>query len=391
MAIPLKYNLRNLMVRKMTTLATAGGIALVVLVTILLLSLVTGLRQMLVSAGDPNKLIAMRKGATSDVMSFVTREAVQALRYLPGVAQTPEGEPLVSPEFISQPLLPTKQGGKEMVLVRGITPMGFQVHNHIRFVAGRAPHPAVREAVAGIAASQRYQGLGLGETLSFGDRSWTIVGLFSADGSAFESEVWLDVGDLFKDGTAPGCSGVRFVIPPGTDSEALIRRIADDPRISLAAKSEVAYYEEQAEGAKALYLLTILLAVIMGTGAVFGAMNTMFAAVTHRTAEIGTLRALGFSRWSILSSFVTESVCLSLLGYVLGVVLGIGAVALVNQLMHGVAFQLPSFSTAVVTLRVSPEILLLALALAFVMGIVGGLLPARHAARLRVTEALRRA
>ena len=391
MPVPLKYNLRNLMVRKMTTLATAGGIALVVLVTILLLSLVSGLRQMLISAGSPNQLIAMRKGATSDVMSFVSRDAVQALRYLPGVAQTPIGEPLVSPEFISQPQLPTKKGGKEMVLVRGVTPMGFLVHDNLHIVAGRAPTPAVREAIVGIAASRRYQGLGLGETLSFGDRSWKIVGLFAADGSAFESEVWIDVGDLFKDGNAAGCSGVRLVTSPGTDREALIRRIAEDPRISLAAKSEIAYYEEQAEGAKALYLLTILLAIIMGTGAIFGAMNTMFAAVVQRTAEIGTLRALGFSRRSILTSFVSESVCLALLGYVLGVGLGVGAVALVNTIMQGVAFQLPSFSTAVVTLRVSPAALLIAFGLALLMGIIGGFFPARHAARLRVTEALRRA
>jgi ABC-type lipoprotein release transport system permease subunit len=391
MAIPLKYNLRNLLVRKMTTLATAGGIALVVLVTILLLSLVTGLRRMLVSTGNPNKMIAMRKGATSDVMSFVPRDAVQALRYLPGVAQTPEGEPLVSPEFISQPLLPTKQGGQEMVLVRGVTPVAFLVHNDLRFVVGRAPHPAVREAAVGIAASQRYQGLGLGETLSFGDRSWTVVGIFTADGSAFESEVWIDVGELFKDGTAAGCSGVRFVIASGTDQGALIRRIADDPRISLTARPEIDYYEEQAEGAKALYLLTIVLAVIMGTGAVFGAMNTMFAAVTHRTAEIGTLRALGFGQWSILTSFVSESICLALLGYALGVLLGISAVMLVNRVMQGVAFQLPSFSTAVVTLRLAPFSLLVALGLAVVMGILGGFLPARRAARLRVTEALRRA
>jgi len=378
------------MVRKMTTLATAGGIALVVLVTILLLSLVTGLRQMLVSAGSSDKLIAMRKGATSDVMSFVPREAVQALRYLPGIAQTAEGEPLVSPEFISQPTLFTKQGNKEMVLVRGVTPMGFQVHKHLRFVAGRAPRPAVREAVVGRAASQRYQGLGLGETLSFGDRSWTIVGIFTAHDSAFESEVWLDVGELFKDGTAAGCSGVRFIMAPGTDRETLIRRIADDPRISLAARSEIDYYEEQAEGAKALYLLTIVLALIMGTGAVFGAMNTMFAAVTHRTAEIGTLRALGFSQWSILTSFVSESVCLAFLGYGLGVLLGVGAVTLVNGLMQGVAFQLPSFSTAVVTLRVSTLALLVAFGLAIIIGIIGGFFPARLAARLRVTEALRR-
>jgi putative ABC transport system permease protein len=390
MALPLKYNLRNLMVRKMTTLATAGGIALVVLVTILLLSLVSGLRQMLVSAGSPNKLIAMRKGATSDVMSFVPRDAVQALRYLPGVAQTAAGEPLVSPEFISQPQLPTKQGGKEMVLVRGVTPIGFLVHDDLHIVAGRTANPAVREAIVGVAASRRYQGLGLGDTLSFQDRSWTIVGLFAADGSAFESEVWIDVGDLFKDGNAAGCSGVRLVTAPGADREALIRRIADDPRISLAAKSEITYYEEQAEGAKALYLLTILLAIIMGTGAIFGAMNTMFAAVTQRTAEIGTLRALGFSRWSILTSFVTESLCLALIGYVLGVLLGVAAVELVNRFMQGVAFQLPSFSTAVVTLRVSPFALLVAFGLAVVMGIIGGFFPARRAARLRVTEALRR-
>jgi len=391
MSIPLKYNLRNLLVRKVTTLATAGGIALVVLVTIFLFSLVSGLRQMLVSVGNPNKLIAMRKGATSDVMSYVSRDAVQALRYLPGVAQTATGEPLVSPEFISQPQLPTKQGGKEMVLVRGVTPIGFRVHDGLRIVAGRAPNPAVREALVGVAASRRYQGLGLGETLSFRNRSWTIVGLFAADGSAFESEVWIDVGDLFKDGNASGCSGVRLVIASGADRDALIRRIAEDPRISLAAKSEIAYYEEQAEGAKALYLLTILLAIIMGTGAVFGATNTMFAAVTQRTAEIGTLRALGFSRWSILTSFISESLCLALIGYVLGVLLGIVAVELVNRFMQGVAFQLPSFSTAVVTLRVSSFALLVAFGLAVVMGIVGGFFPARRAARLRVTEALRRA
>ena len=346
---------------------------------------------MLVSAGNPNKLIAMRKGATSDVMSYVSRDAVQALRYLPGVAQTATGEPLVSPEFISQPQLPTKQGGKEMVLVRGVTPIGFRVHDGLRIVAGRAPNPAVREALVGVAASRRYQGLGLGETLSFQDRSWTIVGLFAANGSAFESEVWIDVGDLFKDGNASGCSGVRLVIASGADRDALIRRIAEDPRISLAAKSEIAYYEEQAEGAKALYLLTILLAIIMGTGAVFGATNTMFAAVTQRTAEIGTLRALGFSRWSILTSFISESLCLALIGYVLGVLLGIVAVELVNRFMQGVAFQLPSFSTAVVTLRVSSFALLVAFGLAVVMGIVGGFFPARRASRLRVTEALRRA
>lgn len=390
MAIPLKYNLRNLLVRKAMTCATASGIALVVLVALLLLSLVSGLRHLLIATGCPDKLVVLRKGASSDAMSFVSREALQAIRHLPGVAQTPEGEPLVSPEFISQPLLPTKVGGQEIVLVRGVTPVGFRVHDTLRIIAGRAPRPSVNEAVVGVAAVQRYQDLGIGDALQFGNHSWTVVGIFSTNGSAFESEVWLDVGDPFNEGARRGCSSVRLIVAPGADRDALIRRIAEDPRISLTAQTEVAYYEEQAEGAKLLYLLTSVLAVIMGIGAVFGGMNTMFTAVTQRTAEIGVLRAMGFSRRAVLVSFVAESVCLSLLGYIGGVALGIGALVLINAMMHRVAFQLPSFSTVVVSLRLSLLSLVIAFGLALLMGIAGGFFPARRAVKLRVTEALRR-
>jgi ABC-type antimicrobial peptide transport system permease subunit len=374
----------------MTTLATAGGIALVVVVTILLLSLVAGLRHMLIVTGHPNKLVVLRKGASSDAMSFVTREALQAIRYLPGVAQSPEGDPLVSPEFISQPLLPTKSGGQEIVLMRGVTPLGFRVHEEVQIIDGRMPRPSVNEAIVGVAAAQRYHGVGIGDAIQFSNFKWTVVGVFSANSTAFESEIWLDVGDPFSDSTRRGCSSVRLIVAPGADQDALIRRIAEDPRISLFAQSEVAYYEEQAAGAKMLYLLTATLALIMGIGAVFGAMNTMFAAVSYRTAEIGVLRAIGFRRGSVLLSFVTESVCLSLLGYMSGVVLGVGAVLLVNRILQGVAFQLPSFSTVVVSLQVSPASLVIALALAVTMGVVGGFFPARRAAKLRVTEALRR-
>jgi putative ABC transport system permease protein len=391
MAIPLKYNLRNLLTRKMTTLATAGGIALVVVVTILLLSLVAGLKRMLIASGSPSNLVVMRKGSTNDGSSNVTREAAQALRYLSGIARTPEGEPLVSPELINQPFMRPKGGGRENVLVRGVSPMGYVVHDNVHFIAGRPPRPTVGEAAVGIAASQRYEGAGLGETLQFGRRNWTVVGIFTADGSAFESEVWVDVDDLFNDANRSTYSGVRLTVAPGADREALIRRIADDPRISLEATPEIAYYSEQAESANTLYLLTSVLAIIMGTGAVFGAMNTMFAAVIHRTAEIGTLRALGFSRGAVLASFVSESVCLALIGYVGGVLLGAGTVMMINVLIHGVAFNLASFTTAVVTLHLSPLILVVALILAMVMGIFGGFLPARRAAQLRVTEALRRA
>ena len=390
MAIPLKYNLRNLLVRKTTTLATAGGIALVVLVTLVLLSLVSSLHDMLITTGRLDRLVILRKGATTDTMSFVSREALQAIRYMPGVAQTPEGEPLVSPEFISQPLLPTKTGGQEIVLVRGVTPLGFQVHDNLHIIAGRAPHPSVNEAIVGMAAVQRYQSLDVGNTLQFGNDKWTIVGIFTANGSVFESEVWLDVGALFNDSLRKGCSSISLVIASGADRDALTRRIAEDPRISLFAQTEVAYYEAQAEGAKLLYLLTAMLAVIMGVGAVFGAMNTMFATVLQRTADIGTLRAMGFSRGALVVSFVAESVCLSLFGYIGGVVLGSGTILLINTLLQGVALQLPSSSTVVVHLHLSPLSLLVTFGLALLMGVVGGFFPARRAAQLSVIEALRR-
>ncbi|HXG20357.1 MAG TPA: FtsX-like permease family protein [Methylomirabilota bacterium] len=333
----------------------------------------------------------VRKGATNDGSSSVTREAVQALRYLPGIARTPAGEPLVSPELIIQPFAQPKSGGRENLLVRGVTPTAFLVHEQVRISAGRPLQPSLGEALVGIAASRRYQGAGLGETLQFGRRSWKVVGIFTAGGSAFESEVWVDVEDLFTDANRSTYSGVRLTVEPRADRDALIRRIAEDPRISLEAKPEAEYYTEQAEGANTLYVLTSLLAVIMGTGAVFGAMNTMFAAVAHRTAEIGTLRALGFGRSTILLSFITESLCLAIVGYLGGTALGASAILLVNTLMNGVAFNLASFSTAVVTLRLPPSILLIAFLLALVMGFFGGLLPARRAARMVVTEALRRA
>jgi putative ABC transport system permease protein len=218
-----------------------------------------------------------------------------------------------------------------------------------------------------------------------------VVGLFAADGSAFESEVWVDIDDLFTDTNYGGYSSVTLTIAPGADRDALSRRIAEDPRISLQARSEVDYYREQAGDGDTLYLLTVALAGIMGTGAVFAALNTMSAAVVARTAEIGTLRALGFRRGAVLHSFISESVCISLMGYIWGVALGVGAVTLINLVMRGVAFQRRGFTTVVVTLHLSLSILLATLLLAVLIGIFAGLLPAYQAARLRVTEALRRA
>jgi ABC-type lipoprotein release transport system permease subunit len=390
MPLPLRYNVRNLRARVATTLATAGGVALVVAVTMLLLALVNGLKYTLVSTGDPDNLVVMRKGATNDGSSSVPRPAVQALVELPGIAHDAGGAPIASPELVVQPFFRTRDGGRENVLVRGVTPMAFEVHDQVRVTEGRRVESSLGEAMVGAAVVRRY-GVKLGSDIELGRRQWRVVGIFTARGSAFESEVWVDVTDLFTDSNRANYSGVRLRVAPHADREALIRRIADDPRISLEAKSETGYYTEQSESANSLYVLTSILAVIMSVGAIFGSMNTMFAAVAHRTAEIGTLRALGFSRSAVLGSFVLESVLIGAFGGALGLAAGMLAISTINFLTGGVAFGLATFSTASVTLRLSPPTAIIATLLALAMGFFGGLIPARRAARLSVVEALRKA
>jgi putative ABC transport system permease protein len=390
MPIPLRYNVRNLRARSATTLATSGGVALVVAVTILLLGLINGLKHTLVSTGDPENLVVMRKGATNDGSSSVPRDAVQALSDLGGVAQDAAGRPLASPELVVQPFFRTREGGRENVLVRGVTPTAFAVHDQVSVIAGRMIGASLGEALVGLAVVRRY-GVELGSEIELGRRRWKVVGIFAAGGSAFESEVWVDVTDLFNDSNRANYSGVRLRVAPGADRDALIERIADDARISLEAKSETSYYTEQSESANSLYFLTSILALIMSVGAIFGSMNTMFAAVAHRTAEIGTLRALGFSRAAILVSFTLESTLIGAVGGALGLVVGALAVSAINSLTGGVAFGLATFSTASVRLRLSPGSAAVAAALALAMGFLGGIVPARQAARLSVVEALRRA
>jgi len=388
--IPLRYNVRNLRARAATTCATAGGVALVVAVTMLLLALVNGLKHTLVSTGDPDNLVVMRKGASNDGSSSVPREAVRALAELPGVAHDAAGTPLASAELVVQPFFRTREGGRENVLVRGVTPIAFAVHDQVQVIAGRRFSPSLGEAIAGLGVVRRY-GVTIGSDIELGRRHWQLVGIFASGGSAFESEVWVDATDLFTDSNRSNYSGVRLRVAHGADRTQLVQRIADDPRISLEAKPEATYYTEQSESANSLYVLTSILAVIMSVGAIFGSMNTMFAAVAHRTSEIGTLRALGFTRGAILGSFVLESTLIGAFGGALGLAIGALAVGVINAWSGGVAFGLATFSTASVTLRLSPSVAVVAIGLALAMGFFGGLIPARRAAALSVIEALRRA
>ncbi len=392
MPLPLAYSTRNLFARRGRTLATVAVIALVVLATTLFWSLVASLQRTLVATGDPRNLVVMRKGADNDSASQLTLEAYQAIRFFDGIGRGERDEPLASPELVVQPFLRRRDGGRENVLVRGVEPVALQVHDEVRVSEGRMFTPAQGEAIVGRGVGQRYAGTELGAELEFGRRRWKVVGQFDAGGSSFESEIWVDVRELADDARrVMPFSGVRLRAAPGADLDALARRIDDDPRYALAATREVAYYEKQAESANTLYVIVVGLALLAGIGAVFGATNTMYAAVQARTAEIGTLRALGFSRASIVIAFVLESLLLAALGFAAGAALAVASGFALSAALGGIGFGAATFSTNVITLRVTAGDLLMPLGLALVIGGFGGLAPALRAARMRPIDALHRA
>jgi ABC-type lipoprotein release transport system permease subunit len=266
------------------------------------------------------------------------------------------------------------------------------VHDDVKIVEGRMFEPSRSEAIVGRGVAGRYVGAKVGDSLDFGRGTWKVVGLFESAGSSFESEVWVDVRELANDAKRPlPYSGFRVRVADGVDQEALIRRIDADPRWALEASRETDYYAKQAESANSLYFIVVGLALLAGIGATFGATNTLYAAVQSRRAEIGTLRALGFSKASILGSFLIESLVIAALGLLLGGTLAALLGRVVSALLGGIAFGSQTFTTSVIELRVGASDLVTAAALSLVIGLFGGLAPALRAARLRPIEALRKA
>jgi putative ABC transport system permease protein len=386
MAIPLKYNSRSLLVRRVSTAMTAGGIALVVAVFVIVMAMVAGLGSAISDTGSPDNLVVVRKGSTTETSSAVQLDQFDALKFLPQIKRDADGSPLASPELPVQVLMQRSGGASDNVVMRGVLPVALQVHQNVHLIEGRMFKAALNEVIVGKALVGRYANTHVGSTMHFGRGNWKVVGIFDAGGSSFESEVWADIHNVQDDtqrGAYYACARLKML--PGTEVDALIRRIADDPRINLQAQTETDYYKDQSVVANQLRALGMIVAIIMGIGAVFAAMNTMYAAVSARTTEIGTLRALGFRPGAVLGSFMLESLALAVAAGALGVILALPIDGFSTSFGNFV-----TFSTMAFAFRVTPAVMLQALLFAAVMGVLGGWLPARQAMKMQVVEALRK-
>ncbi len=387
MRIPLGYNLRNLLVRRTSTLAAALGIALVVTIFILVLALASGFSYAVRSAGSPENAMALRKGSTAELTSGIQREDAAAICVRPEIARDARGQPLALREIVVLAILPRKDGAPSQVMLRGTQEIAPEVRRSVRFLpGGRMFRPGLPEIVVGKAISERLRGFGLGETVQIKKRAWTVVGIFETGGTGFESEVWGDCA-LFQ--SAFDRQGVyqsvtmRMADPSGF--AGLRKALESDPRFQAKVLTEERYYSDQA-GTLTTFIgiLGTLITIIMAVGAVFGAMNTMYAAVGARAREIATLRALGFGRRAVLASFLIESILLAALGGVLGCVLALPLDGITTGTINW-----DTFSELAFAFRITPGILAGGFCFAIVMGAVGGLFPAVRAARLPIVSALR--
>jgi putative ABC transport system permease protein len=388
MAIPLKYNLRNLFVRKVSTLMTIFVVCLVVTVFLFVLALWQGVSRTLSVTASTRNVITMRVGSQAEMQSVITKDAYETIRSLPGIERSPSGEPYVSAELISLVNLPRADGQTTNVQVRGMDPIGFAMRPGVRIVDGRMFRLGTNDAVVSKNLANRFAGMKIGDTIKTGSYRWVVVGHFDASGSAYESEIWTDAKDLQGQTKRQIFSSI-FVRTSDPDAALrYIETVKGDQRLKLEGKTEKKYYEEQMVTGAPIKILAILVGIFTAIGAAFGAMNTMYAQVAARTREIGTLRAIGFSRRAVLASFILEALLLCLIGGVIGTA---AAFVLFNLLLTKPTgtMNFRTFSEVLFNFRLTPPLMIGGLVFSLAMGLLGGFFPAARAARLKIINALR--
>ena len=387
MAIPIIYNLRSVRARWTSAIVAILGIAGTVSVFVAMMSLARGFKTTLVSSGSPQNALVRRAGSTSEIDGAVSLEQVKVISDAPGIARSDVG-PLVSAEVVVIAAFPLKSSGTNAnVQVRGVSPLVLQVRDNVKMFAGRFFRPGLNELIVGKNVAAIYQGLALGDTIKFGGGTWTVVGVFNAGGAAFDSEVWCDAAVLNQVYRRPEniFQSVTVHLTSADALPAFKDSLTSDPRMTVQVDRERDYYDKQSRTLTTLIVvLGTIVASVMGIGAIFGALNTMYSAVSERAREIATVRALGFGAASVVFSFLMEALLISFLGGVLGCLLVIPLNGLTTGTMN---FQ--TFSYLAFAFRVTPDLLLEGIAFALFMGVIGGVPPAIRASRQRVAVALR--
>ena len=386
MALPISYNLRNLVARKTTTVMTALGIALTVAVLLSTAALVQGLQSSLQSTAHPLNILVMRKGSNAELNSNRSPEDFQVVRTKRGLANGPDGQPLAALELVTIVMLENEALATAVnVSVRGISPASWNLRENVKVVQGRPFQPGRREVVVGKGIADRYPMARLGRKIAFGRGDWEVVGVLDGGRSAINSEILCDINQLASDQNREhALSSILLRAQDEVAKQALINDLREDRRLNADAVAESTYYEQQTQSAAPVRFLGIFVAATMAIGSCFAAMNTMYAAVSRRSAEIGTLRVLGFSKFSVLLSFFFESLLLSLIGGLLGCLL----VLPLNNLQTGIG-NFVTFSEITFDFQITAEIMLTGIAFALLMGALGGLFPAASAARKQILDALR--
>lgn len=389
--IPLPYNFKSVFVRWRSTAATILGVALVVTVFILLHAMAAGLERSSANTGDPRNIMIVRKGSTAESSSVVMRDQFKMIEYLPQVARDGKGNPIISADLVVLISLPRRDGaGEANVTMRGITPMGKELRPQVKLVRGRWFTPGKREAVVSEKMARRFANTDIGQKFRTGGNDLTVVGWFDGGDSAFDSEIWMDADEARSVFDRQNYCSILARMANTNDVAAFINRVESDKRMALRADFETKYYSEQTLTAMPIKVLGSFLAVAMSIGAVFAAMNTMYAAVGARTREIGTLRVLGFRRRVILASFNLEGAILAGIGGALGCSLALAAQWLCVALgVHFGTLSFNTFSEVIFQFRVTPVLLVEGMVFAVVVGVAGSFLPAIRAARLPVIAALK--